>query len=58
MLNQWVEELSEAAKLLRKEKLKPAIDLLAKLEELKKGREDISILYEAVGDSWTEIHSL
>jgi len=52
-----VEELSEAAKLLRKEKLELDTDLLAKLEELKKARVGISLLCEAVGERGTEIDS-
>jgi len=47
-LNQRVEELSEAAKLMRKEKLELATDFLAKLEGLKKAREDVSLLCEAI----------
>ena len=35
-----------------------ATDLLAKSEELKKAREDISILYEAINKSGTEFHLL
>ena len=52
-----MKELSEAVKLLWK-KLELATDLLAKLEELKKAREDISILCEAVGERGTGIDSL
>ena len=43
-----MEELSEAAKLMRKEKLELATDFLAKLEGLKKAREDVSLLCEAI----------
>ena len=50
-------KLYEAVKLLRKEKMELAIDLLFKLGELKKAREDISLLHETVGKG-IEINSL
>ena len=52
-----VEELSEAVKRLQKEKLELTEGLLARLEELKKVKEDVS-LCEAIGEKTTKINSL
>ena len=54
---QQVEELSEAVKRLRKEKLELAEGLLPRMEELKKVREDVS-LCEAISEKTKEINSL
>ena len=43
-----MQKLFEAVKLLWKEKLELATDLLDRLKELKKARKDISLLCEAV----------
>ena len=57
-LNQQMKELSEAVKCLRKEKLELAIDLLARLEELNKAGEDISLLCEALNERANDIDLL
>jgi len=51
-------ELSEAEKRMRKEKLELAEGLLARLEELKKAREDVSFFCEAIGKRTKENDSL
>ena len=56
-LVQQVEELSEAMKCLQKEKFELTKDLLAMLEELKKAKEDVSFLCEAIGKKTMEINS-
>ena len=51
-------ELSEAEKRMRKEKLELAEGLLARLEELKKAREDVSFFCEVIGKRTKENDSL
>ena len=45
-------------KRLWKEKLELAKGLLARLEELKKAKEDVSFLCEAISEKMTKINSL
>jgi len=53
-----VKELSEAMKRLQKEKLELIEGLLARLKELKKEKEDISFLCEAISEKIMEINSI
>ena len=53
-----MKELSEAMKRLQKEKLELIEGLLARLKELKKEKEDISFLCEAISEKIMEINSI
>ena len=53
-----MKELSEAMKRLQKEKLELTEGLLVRLKELKKAKEDISFLCEAISEKTMEINSI
>ena len=55
--SEQVEELSETVKRLQKEKLELTEGLLARLDELKKVKEDVSFLCVAIGEKIIEINS-